>query len=743
MYYTSLLVVLLQLSTASWARSVVRTPGKRQSFDFINITQYNSTPSPVEVSIALNAGGRNQTAPLLYGWMHEDISHSGDGGIYGEALVNRAFQGSGAIIGPVPGIPGSSVQYSENPILPWGPVITGWQGIGGVNLSLTLLHPLSDALPVALQMDIPWGVTGQVGILNEGWWGIDVRPGTYNASFYILSNKPRNNGTLSHIDVSLRSNLTDDVWCTSTIPFSEGQNVSSFEWTQYQVQLENSVKAPNSNNTFAITFDASEVAGNTYYFSLVSLFPETFNNRPNGIRKDLGQAIVDLGTKILRFPGGNNIEGYSIDQRWKWNETIGPLKDRKGRVGDWGYTNTNGLGLMEYLQFCEDGGIEPVLAVYAGFSLDIWGQDGVSFPEDRMGDVLADILNELEYVTGDASTTTYGALRSSHGHPDPFVLNYVEIGNEDWFSSTYPYRFPILYQGIKQAYPNLTLISTAYDENANYNISIPQGGMWDTHHYEEPSFFLEGFDYWDNWQETTGNEGVTVFVGEYSVFQVDTPDGVVNFSMPLGQHIFYPTLMAAIGEGVYLLGCERNPGVVKMSSYAPSLVNLNWQNWTPDLVAFTADHDQTVLSASYYLQQVFARYRGSETLEVMNRGEGGFDPLWWVATVTETEEEGGGGGGGGSGTTVYFKVINSGNSSVDLTVEFVDGGFSEVNGTILTHADIGAFNYLGNATAVSPAPITNLPTAAAGAGQAEGETTSTFNWAVPPWSINVLEFRMS
>ncbi|EXJ76317.1 alpha-N-arabinofuranosidase [Cladophialophora psammophila CBS 110553] len=144
-------------------------------------------------------------------------------------------------------------------------------------------------------------------------------------------------------------------------------------------------RPPNSNNTFAITFDAAEVAGNMYYFSLVSLFPETFNGRANCIRRDLGQTIVDLGTKILRFPGGNNLQGLSVDQRWKWNETIGPLKVRKGRIRNWGYMNTDGLGLLEYLQFCEDGGIEPVLAVYAGFSLDIWGRDGVSFPEDRMG----------------------------------------------------------------------------------------------------------------------------------------------------------------------------------------------------------------------------------------------------------------------------------------------------------------------------------------------------------------------
>jgi alpha-L-arabinofuranosidase len=213
--------------------------------------------------------------------MHEDISHSGDGGIYGEALVNRAFQGSGGIItGPLPGVPGNSIIDSENPILPYAPVIDGWRVIGDAYASLTLLHPLSDALPVALQLDIPFNATGEVGILNEGFWGFDVHPGTYNASFYIKANKPRSNGTLSHIDVSLRSNVTSDVWSTASIPFSSGNNISSFEYTQYAIEIDNQVNGPNSNNSFAITFDAAEVAGNTYYFSLVSLFPETYMNRP-------------------------------------------------------------------------------------------------------------------------------------------------------------------------------------------------------------------------------------------------------------------------------------------------------------------------------------------------------------------------------------------------------------------------------------------------------------------------------
>ena len=539
------------------------------------------------------------------------------------------------------GVPGSSIIDAENPIVPFGPTLDGWRGIGDAKLSLTRLRPLSDALPTVLQVDIPYDATGEVGFLNEGWWGIDVRPQTYNASFYMVANAPRDNATLTGIDVSLRSNLTDDVWSTTTIPIEEG-GYSSFEYSQFHAQIVNDVKAPNSNNTFAVTFNATEVAGSTFYFSLISLFPETFADRPNGLRKDLAQGIKDMNPTFLRFPGGNNLEGFSIEQRWKWNETIGPLKDRPGRVGDWNYYNTDGLGLLEFLQWAEDMEIEPFLGVYAGFSLDLWGQAGTSFPEDRMGDVLEEILGELEYCMGD-ETTHYGKLRGEHGHPEPFNIKYIEIGNEDWFSTTYPYRFPILYEGIKEAYPDIILVSSTYDEHDDYVIDIPKGALWDTHHYEEPSFFLGQFDFFDNWQSKTGNEGVEILVGEYSVFQIDTESTVVDFTAPEDIHVFYPRLLSGIAEGIYLLGAERNPEVVTLTCYAPSFQNFNWYNWTPNLVGFAANLDETVFSVSYYLQKLFATYRGTQTLPV-KASKGHINPLWWVATIDEESE------------VAYFKV---------------------------------------------------------------------------------------
>lgn len=376
--------------------------------------------------------------------------------------------------------------------------------------------------------------------------------------------------------------------------------------------------------------DGAAVAGQTFYFNLVSVFPETFKGYENGLRPDIANAFYDIQPKFMRFPGGNNIEGYSPQQRWKWWETIGPLKDRRGRVGDWTYFNTNGLGLLEYLEWNEAMGMEPVLAVYSGFSLDVYGQSGVSWPADRMNEVLQEALDELEYCMGDVSTT-WGAKRAADGHPAPFTINFVEIGNEDWFSTTYPYRFEIMYNGLKAKYPNITYISTAFDENALYNISIPAGNMWDWHTYQEPSWFLNNFDLWDNWQEATNNSGVGVLLGEYSVIQIDTPSGVIDYSFPEDSHVFYPRLVSAIAEGVYLLSGERNPNTVKMSSFAPSIQNLNFTNWTPDMIQFTALQSQTVKSASLWLQELFSRYHGTETLPTT----GAINPLYWVASIDE------------------------------------------------------------------------------------------------------------
>ena len=374
-----------------------------------------------------------------------------------------------------PLLPGVVITEAENPILPFAPTLDGWSAIGdGVRLSLDLLHPLSDALQVSLQIDVPLNASGEVGFKNDGWWGIPVSPHMYSASFYCQTNGFRWNNTLTHFGVSLRDRKTDEVFVNSTVPLDRSNAPVPWMHQHYSTQLLSNTTAPSVNNSFAITMNASEARGQTLYFNLISLFPETYKNRPNGLRKDLAEKLGAGAFRFLRFPGGNNLEGYSIARRWKWWETIGPLKDRPGRPGDWAYFNTDGLGLMEYMYWCEDMNLVPVLGVYAGFSLDIANYDSGNstdsneLPISMMGPILQEALDELEFLTGGASTY-WGSKRAEYGHAEPFEVPFVEIGNEDFFSHDYPARAEFMLQGLQARYPDVTYI---YTEN-NVSVRVP------------------------------------------------------------------------------------------------------------------------------------------------------------------------------------------------------------------------------------------------------------------------------
>lgn len=596
--------------------------------------------------------------------MFEDINHSGDGGLYGELLTNRGLEGSNIDWGTVSDFPYNTIVGQENECLAGGllaihmflftfssltqlgPVITGYKPSGNTSLRLDTLRPLSVSHQWTLAVDIPLSANKSAerpGLQNMGWWGIPVSPQTYNVSFFIYPDQVRNQYNLNtSITVSLQSNVTGEVFASTVIP---AQPWNVVNWTHVETQIHCNVSAPDVNNTLAITFDPLEANGQTYYFSIISLFGETFKDIPNGLRKDLAQHIYDLKPKFLRWPGGNNLEGYSIQRRWKWWETVGPLRERWSRPGNWNYWNTNGLGLMEFFSWAESMEMENVLGIYSGYSLaNGMGENAAQFPstEEAMYPVLREALDELEFCLG-ATDTYWGSKRAEFGHPEPYVVNYVEIGNEDWFSSNYPFRFDYLYKHLKAAYPHITFIASAYNEMAGHTVDLPPGSMWDTHHYEEPQFFIDSFDFWDNWQAATNNTDVGVKIGEYSVIQVQTPSGEVDWSFPPALHIQYPRLVSALAEGVYLLGAERNPDVVRMTCYAPSLQNWNWYNWTPNLVAFDADPASTVLSTSYYLQKLFGAFHGTESLSVAN-GEGDFGPLYWAASV-EGEDK------------VYLKVM--------------------------------------------------------------------------------------
>jgi alpha-N-arabinofuranosidase len=371
---------------------------------------------------------------------------------------------------------------------------------------------------------------------------------------------------------------------------------------------------------------------------------------------------------------------------------------------------------LEYLEWCEDMQMEPVLAVYAGYALG----DVRDAREDQMPAVLQEALDMLEYCMGPTSTR-HGALRAQHGHAKPVQIKFVEIGNEDWFSATYDYRWKVMYEGMKKRYPNITYISTVYDERRASKtdsetkarpMQLPPGTMWDTHHYEEPKYFLKNFNFYDNWQEREGQPGVGVLLGEYSVYEKDTLRGSIDWNQKDNEgHMQYPQLLSALAEGVYALGGERNPNTVWMSSYAPSLMRLESSSWTPNMLYFTTDQTKTVRSPSYWQQWMFGQWRGTHTLAVEARGA--FNPLFWVASADEGR--------------VYLKVINVGNETVPLTVS-VGAEYVRANATILTSESANDANDFTTRGRVTPKQIPM------------SVEKSRMQWDVPRWSITVVQF---
>jgi alpha-N-arabinofuranosidase len=324
----------------------------------------------------------------------------------------------------------------------------------------------------------------------------------------------------------------------------------------------------------------------TFWLSQVSLFPPTYKNHPNGNRIDLMERLAELRPAFLRFPGGNYLEGDTIADRFDWKKTIGPLEDRPGHRCCWGYPSSDGFGLLEFLYWCEDLNMEPVLAVYAGYSLH---QEHVEKPE-QLKPFIQDALDEIEFVSGSADTT-WGRKRAELGHPAPFKLRYVEIGNEDYFdkSKSYDSRFAQFYDAIKAKYPELQLIATM-------KVNSRRPDVLDDHYYRSAVDMQRDVHHYDK----IDRKGPKIFVGEWA-----TTEGKPT-----------PTLNAALGDAAWMTGMERNSDLVVISCYAPLLVNVNKgaNQWNTNLIGY--DALTSYGSPAYYAQVMFAQNRGDVVLPV-------------------------------------------------------------------------------------------------------------------------------
>ncbi len=492
-------------------------------------------------------------SPTLYGLMTEEINYSYDGGLYAEQVRNRSLQDD-----------------PEKP-LHWSLVNNGGAEAG---MTLDRTNPLpGNALSTSLRLDIKNVGSGQrVGVANEGYWGIPVRSGTaYQATFFARTS-PDFTGPVT---VSLETSDGQKTWAEASVS-GLGQ-----QWKKYEVTLPvPSGVASTLDNRLVI----STRSKGTIWLTLASLFPPTYAHRSNGLRPDLMEKFSALEPAFLRFPGGNYLEGNSFETRFDWKKTLGPLESRPGHMGCWGYRSTDGMGLMEFLLWCEDLKMEPVLGIFAGLSLK---GEVVSTPEG-LKPLVEDALDEIEFVKGDVHTP-WGRKRAELGHPEPFKLRYVEVGNEDNFdkSKSYDVRYAAFYDAIKAKYPELQLIATT-------KVKGRTPDLLDEHFYRAAKEMQRDAGHYDKLDRT----GPKIFVGEWA-----TREGGST-----------PNLNAALGDAAWLTGLERNSDLVVMSAYAPLLTNVNEgaMQWNPNLIGYNGL--VSFGSPSYWVQVMFAQNKGDVEL---------------------------------------------------------------------------------------------------------------------------------
>jgi len=498
-----------------------------------------------------------KVSPMLYGLMTEEINFSYEGGLYAELVRNRTFKAN----------PTNAVY---------------WNAINAV-IALDTNTPLNDALNVSLKLNTSKASKDSpAGIANGGYWGIPVKPSTtYRASFYA---KGKNfSGALT---VAIKSTNGETVFASAEVP------KISDRWQKYDVTLTTAGSAaPSKDNQLVISTTKPGTFFNhhgTVWFQQVSLFPPTFNNRANGSRPDIMQLLADMQPKFLRLPGGNYLEGDYINERFDWKQTIGDISQRPGHRSPWNYWSTDGFGLMEYLNWCEDLHMEPLLAVFAGYALK---HDYVK-PGTDLEPYVQDALDEIEYVTGDA-TTKWGAQRAKDGHPAPFPLHYVEVGNEDWFdrSGSYEERFAQFFNAIKTKYPNLQVIATTPVKSVTPDFV-------DEHYYRSQ----EQMEAQSHMYDARKRDGPKIFVGEWAT-RVGRPT---------------PNMAGALGDAAWMCCMERNSDIVLLESYAPLFVNVSDLNrggsmqWPSDLIGY--DALTSYGSPSYYAQKMFSTHHGDSIL---------------------------------------------------------------------------------------------------------------------------------
>ena len=587
----------------------------------------------------------------MYGLFFEDINYAADGGLYGELVKNRSFE-----------FPQSFM---------------GWQVFGDVKLKDD--GPF-ERCPHYVVLGAPNHKERRTGIQNEGYFGIGVVKGE-DYRFSVWAKAPKGKATI-------RVQLIDQYSMGEHQEFVEQTlDVTSAEWKKYEIVLKSPETQKKANLRIFLKGE------NPVCLEHVSLFPvNTFKNRKNGLRRDVAQALADVKPGLLRFPGGCIVEGTDLETRYQWKNTIGPVENRPLNQNRWEHTfdyryypdyyQSYGLGFFEFFQFSEDIGAEPLPVLNVGMACQFqnWDKECAHVPMDQLDPYIQDCLDLIEFANGDVNTT-WGKKRAEMGHPEPFNMKYIGVGNEQWDTLYYKRLTPFV-KAIRAKYPNIKIVGTSGPDSEGKMFELgwqdmkkQKADLVDEHFYRPESWFLNSGLRYENYDR----KGPKVFAGEYACH---------------GKGKKWNHYEASILEAAFMTDMERNADVVYMTAYAPLLAHVDGWQWRPDLVWF--DNTEMFKTVSYYVQQMYAKNKGTNVLKLTMdgkpvAGQEGQNGLFASAVLDA------------NANTVIVKVINTGKTAQNISLNLIGLKGEKTAKTItLNHNGMDDENSIENPNKIAP-----------------------------------------
>ncbi len=620
--------------------------------------------------------------PTMWGIFFEDINMGADGGIYAELVKNRSFE-------------------FYKPMMGWA---VGGNKLREGDVLVVNRKEINEANKRYIRVTVNQAAQGDLYMINEGFRGMGIKK---NLRYYFSCMYKQAAGVKMHIALvdSTGAKLSDEIVLT---PKQTAQ-----DWTKDSISFTANTTALKGK--LMIWFEGN----GTIDLDMISLFPsDTWKNRPGGMRADMIQMLADMKPGFVRFPGGCIVEGFDLTQRYQWKKTIGPVEERPLSINRWNfempkrqapdYFQSFGVGFFEYFQLAEDIGAEPLPIINCGMACQFNSAEVVELNE--LDPYIQDALDLIEFANG-APDTKWGKVRAGLGHPAPFHLKMMGVGNENW-GPQYIERLKLFTQAIKSKYPDFKIVnSSGTDPNGerfdylNTRLRDMNADIIDEHYYRRPEWFFANARRYDQYPRN----GAKIFCGEYAA-QSDKTTSTTNTN----------NWLTALSEAAFMTGLERNAGVVNMASYAPLFAHVDGWQWTPDLIWVNNLHAYG--TADYYVQQLYSKNKGSQVVPITLKNDvvAGQDSLYASACIDTATKE------------LILKIVNSSGTEQAsvLTLEGIKKIAPDAKLIVLQNNNLAAENSIENPQVISPKESDLVI------------KNKKFTYRSAPYSFNIIKIKM-